>query len=87
MAHREPDPFAQCLPGGSCPVCNARVEWCDACGEVEVKREGDLCADCAAEDEEEEAQFDTCDWCGTSIDEGERFCSRGCARASESDHA
>lgn len=45
--------------------------------------EGELL--CVEEDQAEER--DECDWCGTAIGEGERFCSRGCARASESDHA
>lgn len=38
--------------------------------------------------DEETGETRQCDWCGTPVCEGEgRYCSKGCARAAESDHA
>lgn len=70
MAQRE------CLPGGTCSVCNDPTPTCRECGRP---LDDDGCPKCDAIPE--------CEWCGGGIDEGHKFCSRDCARAAESDHA
>lgn len=75
----EPDPMAECRPGGSCTTCNPRPIYCQGCLDVEVENKDDLCDKCAATPVQ-------CAWCGEPIPEG-RFCSVDCRRAAEADHA
>jgi hypothetical protein len=70
----------ECGPSGSCPDCNPPPIYCQECCENEIENPGDLCDECAA--------WRECEWCGEILDEGDgKFCSKGCARASESDYA
>lgn len=69
---REPDPMAECRPGGSCYCCNPKPLWCQGCLERHVENKDDLCSVCESE----------CDYCGNEIPEGHgRYCSHECARA------
>jgi hypothetical protein len=71
----------ECRPGGSCPDCNPPPIYCQECCENEIENPGDVCDACLMAPDE-------CDWCGKPLDEDQtRFCSKGCARAAESDHA
>jgi hypothetical protein len=90
---RAPELGDGCRPGGSCPDCNDDRPTCWECDatveheDVTLARIGGkartLCPDCAEAEEYESAG--ECEWCGRVSDI--RFCSPGCRRAAESDHA
>lgn len=69
------DPTNECRPGGSCPTCNPPPAYCPECGDVRVDEAGTVCDACFAP---------KCAWCGEMVDEEQKYCSVGCARA---DHA
>jgi hypothetical protein len=89
---RAPELGDQCRPGGTCPDCNDdRPECWECCATIEHEdavtvrigvKDRTLCPDCAATLNAERE----CDWCGEPSGEM-RFCSAGCRRAAESDHA
>lgn len=66
---REPDPFAECRPGGSCPDCNAPADEeesnaspdydCALCEEPGAAKFGGLCEECEENERIHESPFDT----------------------------